>query len=113
MKKVYVLTQTILGDGTFYVGVYDNKRQMFKDMKAIMDLCGVDLNDIEEVRETLEQEWTYTTSEVESVNKQLVVTFNNENSRQIEVTTGEKELLEYGASFVSTINQRKEEMIIN
>lgn len=112
MKKVYVLTQTILGDGTFFVGIYDNKRQMFKDMKEIMDLCGIDFTDIDEVKATLEQEWTYTTREIENANKKLLVTFNNENRRLIEVTTVEKEKSEYVTSFVSTINQRKE-VIIN
>ncbi|WP_436962386.1 hypothetical protein [Staphylococcus shinii] len=111
MKKVYVLTQTILGDGTYYVGVYDNKRQMFKDMKAIMEMCCVDFNEVEEVKETLEQEWTYTTREIESINKKLIVTFNKGNRHLIEVTTGEQEKLEHGTSFISTINQREEAMI--
>lgn len=111
MEKVYVLTQTILGDGTFYVGVYDNKRQMFKDMKAIMELCCVDFSDVEEVKETLDQEWTYTTREIESINKKITVTFNKENRDLIEVTTGEQEKSEHVTSFISAINQREEELI--
>lgn len=110
MKKIYVLTNTILGDGTFYIGVYDNKRQMFKDMKEFMSLGGVDFDDAEEVKEVLEQEWTYDVKEIDSNCKDLYVSFSK-NSRYVYVNTEAPEKADCIKTFASTINEKVEAFI--
>ena len=111
MKKIYVLTNTILGDGTSYIGVYDNKRQMFKDMKEFMSLCGVDFDDAEEVKAVLEQEWTYDVKEIDSNCEDLYVSFNTKSRNIISVSAEEPEEECYINTFASTINEKVEAFI--
>lgn len=112
MMRIYVLWQTILGDGTFYVGIYDNKKTMFKDMKELMELTGTNFEDVEEVKETLEQEWSYTTKEVESIKEELFVSINNKDSRNIEVSTVGGKNTDNKITFLSKVNQRSEDGIL-
>lgn len=112
MAEVYVLTQTFLGDGTFYVGVYDSKCKMFKDMKVSMALCGVDFDDIDEVKETLEQQWTYTTTEVANVKTKLFVAFKGNNYSDVKVSPINGQNEDRETTFISKINETEQELLI-
>lgn len=111
MKKLYVVRQMFLGEGTYFVGLYDNKCQMFKDMKKMMVLCGVDFNDVDEVASVLSEQWDYDTTEVETVNKNMTVIFNKETKVLKEVLAEEKRNQEGIVSFDSIVNEMIDDSI--